>query len=212
MGKLVSDGSIAQAFDESTTIVFPYEVRSAPPYSIVRIRVDGKPYPDRVSGVVHIGSSGTPVEGAETYYSIDVVGLTSGVNHEIQFYLVAGSGRLLDVVQLQFQTKRSGGCSPDAHGNPCNSNGLCQDGYCICYDGFIGTDCSVTDSTQGSAPNGEASYTSPGPSFVPTGAHKTYKTMEAANKNSKTSTASTMSLAAASAELSRLASELEAHE
>merc|ERR1711871_675051 len=94
MGNSVSNGAIANPFDESVDIVFPYEVRSAPPYSKVRIRVDGKPYPDRVSGVVHIGSSGTPAEGALTYYSIDVVGLTSGVNHEIQFYLVAGSGRL----------------------------------------------------------------------------------------------------------------------
>lgn len=211
MGKSVADGAIASAFDESVRIVFPYEVRSAPPYSKVRIRVDGKPYPDRVSGVVHIGSSGTPAEGALTYYSVNVVGLATGVNHEIQFYLVAASGRLLDVVQLQFQTKRSGGCAPDANGNPCNSKGLCQDGYCICFDGFIGTDCSTTDSTQGSAANGEAGYTSPGSSFVPTGAHKTYKTMEATNKNMKTSTANTMSLAAASSELSRLTAELTEH-
>jgi len=211
MGNAVANGAIASAFDEGAKIVFPYEVRSAPAYSKVRIRVDGKPYPDRVSGVVHIASSGTPAEGALTYYSVDVIGLATGVNHEIQFYLVSPSGRLLDVVQLQFQTKRSGGCAPDANGNPCNSNGLCQDGYCICYDGFIGTDCSVTDSTQGSAANGEASYTSPGSSFVPTGAHKTYKTMEATNKNEKASTANAMSLAAASAELSRLTDELTTH-
>jgi hypothetical protein len=210
MGKAVSNGAIANAFDESVAIVFPYEVRSAPAYSKVLIRVDGKPYPDRVSGVVHIGASGTPVEGALTYYSVDVIGLATGVNHEIQFYLVAASGRLLDVVQLQFQTMRSGGCVPDANGNPCSSNGLCQDGYCICYDGFIGTDCSIVDSTQGSATNGEASYTSPGASFVPTGAHKTYKTMEAANKKSKASMAHTMGLAATNAELTRITTELTA--
>ena len=200
MGKAVADGGIALPFDESAAIVFPYEVRAAPAYSKVLIRVDGNPYPNRVSGVVNTGPSGTPDSGTATYFTVNVIGLATGVNHEIQIYLVASSGRLLDVVQLQFQTKRSGGCVPDSNGNPCSSNGMCNDGYCICYDGFIGTDCSITDSTQGTS-GMSASYTSPGATHTPGGGHKTYKTMETANKQAKATTANTMGLAAATAEL-----------
>jgi len=143
------------------------------------------------------------------------------VNHEIQFYLTAANGKLLDVAQLQFQTKRSGGCEPDANGAACNGNGLCHEGYCICYDGFIGTDCSVADTHQGmNLATGEASYTSPGGTcsdtsktteatclapatwtpFVPNAAHNAYRTLENTNKAARTTIANTMGLAANMAE------------
>ena len=226
-----STGSIAAPFDESATIVFPYEVRSAPPFAKVRIRVDGKPWPDRVSGVVHLGSTGTPPSGTSTYFTVSVMGLPPQVNHEIQFYLTAANGKLLDVAQLQFQIKRSGGCEPDANGAACNGNGLCHEGYCICYDGFIGTDCSVADTHQGmNLATGEASYTSPGGTcsdtsktteatclapatwtpFVPNAAHNAYRTLENTNKAARTTIANTMGLAANMAELTQIATDLAA--
>jgi len=105
---------------------------------------------------------------------------------------------------VQFQTKRSGGCSPDGSG-ACSGNGVCHDGYCICYDGFIGTQCDVADTTQGTDPStGAKSYTSAGAGFEPSAAFQTYRTMESTKRQAKTSVANTMRLAAAEAERAQL--------
>jgi len=137
-------------FDEAANITLPYEVRNAPPYGKIRIRVDGKPWPDRVGSVVHMGSGGTGAGGnTNTFFDLLIVGLATGVDHTVQIYLTAPSGKLLDAAERQFQTKRSGGCAPDASGNACSGQGLCFNGYCVCYDGYIGTKCEITDSTAG---------------------------------------------------------------
>merc|ERR1711871_564561 len=136
--------------------------------------------------------------------SASLIDLVPQVNHVLQLYLTSADGTLLDATELQFQTKRSGGCSPDGNG-ACSGNGLCHDGYCICYDGFIGTACDVTDTTQGTDPaTGAQSYTSAGPGFEPNAAFQTYRTMETTNKKAKTSVANTMRLAAAEAERAQL--------
>merc|ERR1711871_1765667 len=204
MGHTVSNGVVTTPYDESAAITVPYEVRNAPAYGKVRIRVDGKPWPDRISGVVHMGASGTPSEGSDTYFTASLIDLVPQVDHVLQLYLTSTDGTLLDATELQFQTKRSGGCSPDGNG-ACSGNGFCQEGYCICYDGFIGTECDVTDTTQGTDPaTGERSYTSAGPDFEPNAAFQTYRTMEAANRQAKTSLSNTMRLAAAEAEREQL--------
>jgi len=159
-----------------------------------------------------MGSAGTQASG-NTYFSVNVMGLNAvGVDHTIQVYLTAASGKLLDAAERKFQTKQTGGCAPDSDGNPCNGQGLCFDGYCVCYDGWIGTDCSVTDSTQGSDLNsgevGAASYTPPGADFVATAAYKAFKTMQTSNKITKATTRNTMGLAAMSAELTQMTTEL----
>jgi hypothetical protein len=198
-------------FPENINITVPYEIRSAPPYSKVRIRVDGKPWPDRVGSVVHIGAAGTAASG-NTYFSVNVMGLVTGVDHTVQIYLTAPSGKLLDAAEKKFQTKRIGGCAPDSNGNICTNHGLCFDGYCVCYDGYIGTDCSVVDSTTGtnlaSGETGAASYTSPGSDFVATAAFKAFETMKTDSKISKTRTVSTMGLASTAAELGKITSDL----
>jgi len=199
-------------FADSATIQIPYEIRSAPPYSKVRIRLDGKPWPDRLGSVIHLGSEGTPASG-NTYFSVNVMDLNAnGVDHTIQVYLTAAGGKLLDAAERRFQTKKSGGCAPDSNGNACTGHGLCFNGYCVCYDGWIGTDCSITDSTQGSDTTsgevGVASYTSPGQDFVATAAYKEFKTTQTANKITKATTRNTMGLAAMTAELSQMTTEL----
>jgi hypothetical protein len=205
MGHTVTNGVVATAYDESVSITVPYEVRNAPAYAKVRIRVDGKPYPDRMSGVKHIGAGGTPKEGSQTYYTANLIDLVPQVDHVLQLYLTSADGTLLDATEVSFQTKRSGGCSPDS-GGACSGNGLCHNGYCICYDGFIGTECAVSDPTQGTDPaTGAKSYTSAGAGFEPTAAFKTYKTMETKNKQDKTTLANTLRLEAAKAELLQLA-------
>ena len=204
MGNAVSNGVVATPYDESRRINVPYEVRNAPPYGKVRIRVDGKPWPDRISSVVHMGASGTPKEGSDTYFTASLIDLIPQVDHVLQLYLTSADGTLLDATQVQFQTKRSGGCSPDGSG-ACSGNGVCHDGYCICYDGFIGTQCDVADTTQGTDPStGAKSYTSAGAGFEPTAAFQTYRTMESTKRQAKTSVANTMRLAAAEAERAQL--------
>ena len=211
MGKAVSNGIVSSAFDESATTIVSYEVRNAPAYGKIRVRVDGKAYPDRQSSVVPIGASGTPTSGTDTYYTVRLISLKPSVDHVLQLYMTAADGTLLDAVEVQFQTKRSGGCEPT--GGACSGNGLCKDagtgggsgGYCICYDGYIGTDCSVVDATQGTASDGVTkSYTSPGGSFKATEAYQTYRTMEATNTQAKTTLASTLRLSAASADLLKM--------
>jgi hypothetical protein len=196
-------------FAESATIVIPYEVRSAPPYSKLRLRIDGKPWPDRVGSVVHVGAGGTPADGEATYFTVDVVGLRgTGIDHTFQVYLTTASGKLLDASERTFQTALSGGCAPDALGQPCSGNGLCFDGYCVCYDGKIGSDCSVTDTTQGNnlaaGETGAASYTSPGADFKPLAGFKAYKAMNTSNKIAHATTANKMGLAAVSADLAEV--------
>eukprot|EP01043_Picozoa_sp_COSAG02_P019113 COSAG02_NODE_911_length_16005_cov_9.262983_2_plen_769_part_00 len=204
MGHTVSNGVVATPYDESAAITVPYEVRNAPAYGKVRIRVDGKPWPDRISGVVHMGASGTPREGSDTYFTVSLIDLIPQVDHVLQLYLTSADGTLLDATQVQFRTKRSGGCSPDGSG-ACSGNGLCHDGYCICYDGFIGTECDVTDPTQGTdSATGAKSYTSAGAAFEPSAAFQSYRTMESTQRQAKTSVANTMRLAAAEAELAQL--------
>jgi hypothetical protein len=202
-------------FAEDATIAIPYEVRSAPPYSKVRLRVDGKPWPDRIGSVMHLGATGTPASGSTTYFTVDVMGLQGNlIDHTLQVYLTAASGKLLDAAERSFQTKKTGGCAPDSAGNACSGKGLCFNGYCVCYDGFIGTDCSITDSTRGSnlasGETGAASYTSPGVGFKAGAAYTAHHKMNTTNKIAFATTGNTMQLAAVKSELEAVTASLKA--
>jgi len=126
-------------FSGSEALPIPYEVYSAPPYSIVRIYVDGKAYPNNSSNTVVLGS-GTSVSGEDTYFSVSVFNQEPLVDHKITVNLISDSGVMLGTDTANFNVGQIGtGCS-----NGCGEKGVCHNDYCVCYDGFAGEDCDQT--------------------------------------------------------------------
>jgi hypothetical protein len=104
-----------------------------PAYSKLRAYVDGKPYPR--------AGANTFVQSASGAYSTDlkVYSLTPGVEHTLSLVLTTDDGAPLAIKSRAFTVDFQGGCD-----NSCSNQGVCHSGYCVCFDGWYGTDCSTT--------------------------------------------------------------------
>merc|ERR1711998_524431 len=65
--------------------------------------------------------------------------------------LTTDAGKTLSIDQRSFTVDYLGGCDATS-GTACSGQGVCHLGYCVCFDGYYGNDCSATiDRTSTSA-------------------------------------------------------------
>lgn len=103
--------------------------------------VDGKPYPQPYPNNMF------PVpdlnESIPTQFSIH--NLLDGAPHNIQLYVMyTPEYAVLQTISLDFYLNTVGpGCTTTAD---CSSHGSCYRGYCVCFDGWVGSVCALPES------------------------------------------------------------------
>lgn len=111
---------------------------NVPAYSKVITYIDGKPYPRVGANTQTIASA-----AAVTQATLKVYGLTPGQEHTAVVVLTTDTGKTLSIDQRTFRAEYLGGCD-DTDSDACSSQGVCHLGYCVCFDGYYGTDCAGT--------------------------------------------------------------------
>jgi hypothetical protein len=101
------------------------------------VYVDGAPYPQPYPNNVYPLPEVNDSSRVMTIYN-----LRDGAPHTIQLYLMyVPEYAVLQIVTTNlFMATHGAGCSTGAD---CSNQGVCYRGYCVCYDGFVGKDCSV---------------------------------------------------------------------
>ena len=102
--------------------------------------VDGRPYPQPYPNNIFP----TPGVNETLPTEFAIHNLVDGAPHNIQLYVMyAPEYAVLQIISLDFYLGTVGpGCTEESD---CNHQGLCYRGYCVCFDGFIGTDCSLEE-------------------------------------------------------------------
>ena len=102
--------------------------------------VDGKPYPQPYPNNIF------PVPGVNETMPTEfaIHNLVDGAPHNMQLYVMyAPEYAVLQIISLDFFLGTVGpGCT---EGSDCSDQGVCYRGYCVCFDGFIGSDCSLEE-------------------------------------------------------------------
>ena len=137
------------AADTACTMVVPAPMMTitsnlvnVPAYSKVITYIDGKPYP-RVGANSYTVAAAVAVVQA----SLKVYGLSPGQTHTAVVVLTTDKGKTLSIDQRSFSVDYMGGCDSTA-ASACSSQGVCHLGFCVCFDGFYGSDCAgVIDRT-----------------------------------------------------------------
>jgi len=123
-----------------------------PEDSFVLMYLDGLPYPSKASNVMFLYSDSEcaandhTIEGCDTCGTdIKVYGLTSvDVDHTLEVILLSEDSQALDTSMDTFQIDNAN----DFCKNDCNSNGVCHEGYCVCFDGYGGEACEYQDADE----------------------------------------------------------------
>jgi len=125
-----------------------------PESSFVLIYLNGLPYPSKSSNVMFLYSDSECSVDGHSHNSddcsvcgttINVYGLTSiDVEHTLEVILLSQDSQALDTALHSFQIDNDDDfCKDD-----CSSNGVCHDGYCVCFDGYGGESCEHVDADE----------------------------------------------------------------
>jgi hypothetical protein len=88
------------------------------------------------------------VDSSIKVYDLDP--LPTGKKHTLVLMLLTSEGEPLGTVLKQFEVGYAGGCAVAPDGSVCGGQGACHLGYCVCYDGYFGTDCERNVDEDGS--------------------------------------------------------------
>ena len=70
--------------------------------------------------------------------SVSIYDQTPGIAHTVQLVAVSNDGVVLDMASKSATLKHYGGCD-----GGCSNQGICHHGYCVCFDGYAGTNCAT---------------------------------------------------------------------
>lgn len=143
-------GSGAPVFSGDDEVLVPFSLANLPAESKVHVYVDGLPYPAKGANVLYYPAGGSPaactgvIGATETAgcQQIEIYGMAAGVLHTVELLLLSKDNIPLGTDMVDFKVNFAGGCS-----NGCSNNGVCHHGYCVCFDGFSGKDCSHNSET-----------------------------------------------------------------
>jgi hypothetical protein len=118
-------------------------VSHPPPYSRIRAYMDGLPYPRSGANTFLVGKSPTETPAASSaVQKLKVYTLVPRAKHTLVTVLTTDFGEPIETTTRQFSVSYISGCGKDASGIECSGNGVCHNGYCVCFDGKYGADCS----------------------------------------------------------------------
>ena len=149
----------------------PFTVSGLPEYSKVLAYVDSKPYPSKGANALHytnncessdtscVSSTSTPSFVDSSIKIYDLQPLPTGKKHTLVLMLLTSEGEPLGTVLKQFEVGYAGGCAVAPDGSVCGNQGACHLGYCVCYDGYFGTDCGRNIDEDGSVCAAQSSTT-----------------------------------------------------
>merc|ERR1711988_579608 len=144
-------------------VQIPFSVKQLPSSSKVVSYVDSIPYPSQGANAINYnrhcptsdktcvaqGASG-PTFDDNSIKIYDIKPLSAGKKHTLVLMLLTESGEPLGTQVKQFEVGYSGGCAVAPDGSTCGGHGACYLGYCVCYDGWYGSDCSNSVEEDGS--------------------------------------------------------------
>jgi len=142
--------AFSPTFSGDDEVLVPFTLGSLPAESKVHVYVDGLPYPAKGANVLYYPTGGsadacTGVHGesqADGCQQIEIYGMAAGVLHTVELLLLSKENIPLGTDMVDFKVNFAGGCS-----NGCSSQGVCHHGYCVCFDGYSGKDCSHDQET-----------------------------------------------------------------
>merc|ERR1711871_1415070 len=113
------------------------DLTNVPPYGRLHTYIDGLPYPR--SGA----NTFTIAEGGDLTKTLKVYALSPRAKHSVMLVLTTDTGESIATVQRHFSVSymSGSGCTRDPNGVECSGQGVSHEGYCICYDGYFGTNC-----------------------------------------------------------------------
>merc|ERR1711907_854556 len=112
------------------------DLTNVPVYGRLHTYIDGLPYPRSGANTFTIAG------GGDLTKTLKVYALTPRAKHSVMLVLTTDDGESIATVQRHFSVSyMSGSGCTQASGVECSGQGVCHQGYCICYDGYFGTDC-----------------------------------------------------------------------
>ncbi len=109
---------------------------NVPLYGRLHTYIDGLPYPRAGANTFTIA------EGGDVTKVLKVYALTPRAKHSVMLVLTTDAGESIATVQRHFGVKYMAGSGCEKVNDvECSGQGVCHQGYCICYDGYFGTDC-----------------------------------------------------------------------
>ena len=167
---------------------------NVPAYGRLHSYVDGLPYPRAGANVFTMATGGTVSKTLKIY------AMAPRAKHSIMLVLTTDKGESIATVQRHFSVSymSGSGCTQDSGGVECSAQGVCHDGYCICFDGYFGTDCNTALSDD----DGVISSAEMG-SFVASKAYRDRREAIALTKIGKAKFVSSMHLEETTTELAR---------
>lgn len=112
-------------------------LEDVPAYGRLHTYIDGLPYPRAGANTFTIA------EGGDVTKNLKVYALTPRAKHSVMLVLTTDDGESIATVQRHFSVSymAGSGCTK-VGGVECSGQGVCHQGYCICYDGYFGTNCN----------------------------------------------------------------------
>lgn len=140
----------APTFSGDDEVLVPFALGDLPAESKVHVYVDGLPYPAKGANVLYYPAGGDAaactgehgVTQSAGCQQIEIYGMAAGVLHTVELLLLSKDNIPLGTDMVDFKVNFAGGCS-----NGCSSQGVCHHGYCVCFDGYSGKDCSEDSDT-----------------------------------------------------------------
>jgi hypothetical protein len=164
IGYVTCPGGVCTINAPKPIVEIPFTVSGLPAYSKVVAYVDSQPYPSKGANSLHYvnncessdkacvasATATSPPFDDSTIKIYDLKPLSAGKKHTVVLMLLTDSGEPLGTVLKQFEVGYGGGCAAAPDGSVCGGQGACYLGYCVCYDGYFGTNCERTIDEDGS--------------------------------------------------------------